>query len=223
MINITAFKEKFISLLKSTERKGVDETIKYLEDSGFFEAPASTQYHGAYPGGLLEHSYNVYLQALYIYKIECKIKPQIKDALDEKSIIIASLLHDVCKAEVYKEIKKWRKDETKPAGKQWEQYDTWKHTYDDNPFGHGEKSVIVLLHKRLIELTEEEMLAIRWHMGAWDLSTYPDARKSFDSACDKTPLVPIIIAADTLASRAIEVRGEVKEEEKKETEKKTEQ
>ena len=53
---IAANKDKFIELLQSTGRKGVDTMIGVLEELGFFSAPASTRFHLAYEGGLLEHS-----------------------------------------------------------------------------------------------------------------------------------------------------------------------
>ena len=53
-------KEKFISLLRSTNREGMENLLEFLEKSDFYKAPASTRYHGNYEGGLLEHSMKVY-------------------------------------------------------------------------------------------------------------------------------------------------------------------
>lgn len=36
-----------------------EDIIERLRRQGFFNAPASTKYHGAYEGGLFEHSLNV--------------------------------------------------------------------------------------------------------------------------------------------------------------------
>ena len=41
---------------------GNNRLMDYLEGGGFFTAPASTKYHGAYPGGLYDHSKQVFLQ-----------------------------------------------------------------------------------------------------------------------------------------------------------------
>ena len=49
-------KETFISLCQSITRPGMPELLAWLENSDFFTAPASTRYHGAYEGGLVEHS-----------------------------------------------------------------------------------------------------------------------------------------------------------------------
>lgn len=201
-----ANKDKFLELLRSTNREGVEDLITKLEEVGFFEAPASSKFHGDYPGGLLEHSLNVYQQAAYLYKVETHIKPDLAPKIPMESIIIASLLHDVCKADLYMKVKKWKKDETKPKGQQWEQKEVYDHDYTKFPLGHGEKSVIWLL-KNGFKLTDDEIMAIRWHMGSWDLSTYSDSKACFNAASDSCPLLAIIICADTLAARITEVRG----------------
>ena len=53
-------KEEFITLLKSTNREGIENLLNFLERSDFYTAPASTRFHGNYEGGLLEHSMKVY-------------------------------------------------------------------------------------------------------------------------------------------------------------------
>lgn len=53
-------KERFIEIFTSQiHRPGAAELLEWLESTDFFEAPASTHYHGSYPGGLVEHSLNV--------------------------------------------------------------------------------------------------------------------------------------------------------------------
>ncbi len=59
-------KEKFIEALSSTGRKGLDTVIAKLEESGFFDAPASSKFHLSCKGGLMEHSMNVYEAALFV-------------------------------------------------------------------------------------------------------------------------------------------------------------
>ena len=53
-------KQQYIELLTATQRKGMDKLLAWLESTDFFTAPASTRFHGAYEGGLLEHSMTVY-------------------------------------------------------------------------------------------------------------------------------------------------------------------
>ena len=195
-------KEKFVSLLQSTHREGLDKVIAGLEKLGFFTAPASSKHHLAEKGGLLQHSLNVYEQAALIREIEVGMKPELAEKLPNESIIIASLLHDVCKAEIYKiELKNKKNEQTG----QWEKVPQYVAHYEHCPMGHGEKSVIRLLRMGL-ELTNDEILAIRWHMGAWDLSDSFEAKGNFNSAGDKSPLLAVIIAADGLATRITEVK-----------------
>ena len=193
-------KARFIELLKSTNRNGVDVVIAGLDKLGFFNAPASTKHHLAEPGGLLKHSLNVYTQAVAIRDAQIALRPELAESVPLESVILVALLHDVCKAEIYKTVKKNRKDEN---GK-WEQYDAYESDYTHCPLGHGEKSAIRLLRMGL-ELTNDEIAAIRWHMAEWDLVDSYEAKGNFHAACDKYPLLPIIIAADELATRILEV------------------
>ena len=193
-------KEEFCKILRETNRKGVEQVIDGLEKLGFFKAPASSKHHLAVEGGLLQHSLNVYCQADAIRSSQIHLDAKIEERLPMDSIIIVSLLHDVCKAEIYKKVQKFRKD----ANNKWEQYDTYDQDYSHCPLGHGEKSVIRLLRMGL-ELTEDEIAAIRWHMGAWDLPSSFEASKNLGAAQDKYPLVTVLMAADMMATRITEV------------------
>lgn len=192
-------KEEFISLLRSTEREGIDRVISKLESMGFFTAPASSKNHLCVKGGLLEHSMNVYKMAKMIREQLLAVQPELK--IKEESVIIASLLHDVCKADIYKKGLKWRKDD---QGR-WEQYEAYEIDYTNFPMGHGEKSVMMLLMCGL-RMEQDELLAIRWHMGAWNLAFQNFEDKScISAAADKCPLVTLIQAADNLAAHVLEV------------------
>lgn len=194
-------KERFVEELKNTGRAGVDRVAAGLEELGFFTAPASTRFHGSVPGGLLHHSLNVYDEAMVIRDSQLKFRPEMADKLTPASVAIAALLHDVCKAEVYKEVEKFRKDKN---GK-WEKYTTYGVDYSAMPLGHGEKSVIRLLRWGL-ELTDDEILAIRWHMHAFDMPSSNEASGCFTAAGNKCPLFAVLIAADGLASRILETK-----------------
>lgn len=199
---ISANKDKFVELLQSTHRPGVDNVINALEELGFFSAPASTRFHLAYEGGLLEHSLGVCRIALMVRKQVLLVRPDLEPQLSIESIILTTLLHDVCKAEIYKRAIKRRKNERGI----WEDYEGYDVDYSDYPAGHGEKSVIVLLQSGL-ELTKEEVLAIRWHMSAWDLpfQSY-ELMGSLNAAREKTPLIGILQAADGLSANVLETR-----------------
>ena len=138
-------KEKFIELLRSTNRENIEELIKFIQKTDFFEAPASTRFHGSREHGLVEHSLKVYellLQKVKTASIEIKTP--------EESLILIALLHDICKANYYKIDYR----NAKNALGVWE-----KVPY----YGHGEKSVMMITE--YIKLTPEEKYAIRWHMG----------------------------------------------------------
>lgn len=77
---------------------------------------------------------------------------------------------------------------------------TWSHN-DQLPLGHGEKSVIIL--QQFIKLEVCEMLAIRWHMGPWDISDYY-GKYAYNEAVKKHPLVSMLHVADMEATHIIE-------------------
>ena len=84
---ITTNRDLIISLLRATEREGIEKVIRYLDESGFYEAPSSTNRHHNWKGGLAEHSLGVYKMAL-----------ELNSDIPHESLVIASLLHDICKA-----------------------------------------------------------------------------------------------------------------------------
>lgn len=192
-------KNEFISLLTATGRNGIKSVIDYLDKAGFFKAPASVSRHLSYDGGLLEHSLNVYKTALNLREYMIAMRPEIEDRLPLDSVVITALLHDVCKTNIYRKITKYRKDENN----RWESYDGYDADYTRFPLGHGEKSVVMLLRLGL-ELTNDEILAIRWHMSAWDLPFQSYESKCNISAASDVPLVAILQAADILAAHILE-------------------
>ena len=192
-------RENFIELLRSTNRQGMERVIDGLDKVGFFSAPASVNRHLNREGGLAEHSLNVCRMALRLRDVAVDVNPALAERLPQESVIIAALLHDVCKSNIYKKAKKWRKDEQN----RWEQYDSYDVDYGRLPVGHGEKSVIMLLSLGL-KMTKDEIVAIRWHMGAWDLSTSREANQNISAANSEFPLTAIIQSADALATHLVE-------------------
>lgn len=206
--NINENKEEFVKLLKSTGREGVDDVIEELERLGFFSAPASAGHHLNVEGGLVQHSLNTCKAAFAIWEGMKALEPSLDTEVKKESIIISALLHDVCKADVYKRSVKKRKNKLG----QWEDCEGYKVSYKDFPMGHGEKSLVVILLSGL-ELYDDEMLAIRWHMGAWGLNqnSFEDVR-NYDTAQKEYPLVAIIHAADVMAANVMERTGEEMDE-----------
>lgn len=197
-------KEEFIELLRSTHREGVEDLLEGLENMGFFTAPASANHHLNTEGGLVQHSLNTCKAALMVWEGMAAIEPGLEKEVERESVIIASLLHDVCKSDIYfRTVKK-----KKTAIGTWEDNEGYKVSYKNFPMGHGEKSVILLLCNG-IALSDDEMLAIRWHMGAWgiNMNSYEDQR-CFDTSQKLYPLVTIIQVADKLAANIMERNGE---------------
>ena len=114
-------------------------------------------------------------------------------------------LHDVCKTDIYHRTVKKRKN--KVTG-MWEDTEGYGISYKKFPMGHGEKSVIQLLLSGLA-LQDDEMLAIRWHMGAFglNLNSYEDER-CYDTARMEYPLCSIVQCADSLAAAIMETTSE---------------
>ena len=194
-------KENFQKILSDTKRKGIESVLAKLEEYGFYDAPASTKFHLSCKGGLVEHSLNVFEAAMFLRKQIIQRKQKLEEQLPLESIAICSLLHDTCKTDIYKEGILSRKN----TDGYWEKYVGYQVDYNNVlPLGHGEKSVIMLLSWGL-ELTPDEMLAIRWHMNAWDLPMQsPEHKDSFNAAKAKTPLVALILSADGIASGLLE-------------------
>lgn len=170
-------KEEFIELLRQTNREGIESLIDFLNKTDFFEAPASTKFHGCYKGGLLEHSIKVY----EILKNKTE---------DSDTVKIVALLHDVCKANFYKVDYR----NAKNAQGIWEKVPYY--TIDDTiPYGHGEKSVMMI--SEFIKLTPEERYAIRWHMG---FTEPKELYSTIGAAYKKYPLALLIHEADLEAT-----------------------
>ena len=187
-------KDTVINLLKETSRTGIIDLIDYMEESGFFEAPCSSDKHLAKEGGLLEHSLNV------VYKM-MELDKAFKSDLPWDSIIICGLLHDLGKMGdhgkanyVFNVLKSGTVSAAKP--------------YKTNPeliyLPHEVRSVMIA--ERYIELTEEEESAILWHNGLYGAFKY-------DIPGKETPLYMVLHFADMWASRVTEKEGEGKEEE----------
>ena len=135
-------KEEFIKIYKENiHREGADKLLSFLEGthSDFFEAPASTKYHGNYEGGLCEHSINVY-HCLKDYLSRQRVKDTYKMKYSDETIAIVALLHDICKTNIYK-----------------------KGFKNQKINGTWEKSVYMI--QPFMKLSREEAFAIRYHMG----------------------------------------------------------
>ena len=187
-------KERFIEIFRrDIKRDGAEALLSYLMSDGcdFFRAPASTRYHGAYEGGLVEHSLNVY-DCLCDYLARKRVKDVYGIEYSPESIAIAALLHDLCKINFYVE-----------STRNVKENGTWKsvpyYTIDDRlPYGHGEKSVYIA--SGYMRLTRDEAFAIRYHMGF----SGPEDMNSVSSAFEMFPLAFALNVADTEAAYFVE-------------------
>lgn len=160
MPDLNALKDQFVQLYKENiTRPGSDRLLEYLlsDSSDFFTAPASTRYHGAYEGGLCEHSINVF-ECLKSYLERERVKDTYGLDYTDESIAIVALLHDLCKINLYRTSFRNAKNDMGV----WEKVPYFEF-HDTLPYGHGEKSVYII--SGFMRLTREEAFAIRWHMG----------------------------------------------------------
>lgn len=170
------------------------DLMAYLNSGGFFTAPASTKYHGAYEGGLFDHCVAV-TNALEDFSLCMGLNWQ-----REESPFIVGMFHDLCKCDQYRlkekpEIIRDGLGAEVILGEEQPEYE-----YNDKTVlkGHGTKSILIL--SQYITLTEEEMLCIRYHMGAYETDDWD----GFDRAIRKYPNVLWTHTADMYASK---VRG----------------
>lgn len=149
----------------------------WLDSIGYFDVPASLKHHGNYNGGLFDHSYAVTKHLLKMWTWE--------GLTDLKSSIIVGMFHDICKVDDYI-----------PNDRDYLNYKPWRSNPNKVLNGHGEKSVILI--SNWLTLTEEEMLCIRWHMGAFDS---PENWDFYNRAVKKYPSVLLTHTADMFASQ----------------------
>ena len=188
-------KEEFIEIFKEhITRDGADKLLDYLTNkSDFFSAPASARYHGSYPGGLLEHSLNVY-ECLCDYVSRPRVKELYGMNYSDETLAISALLHDVCKTNFYKLGTRNVKEDGV-----WKSVPSYS-IEDKLPYGHGEKSVYII--SGYMRLTRDEAFAIRYHMGFAGAS--PEERGNVGNAFEMFPLAFALSVADMEATYYIE-------------------
>lgn len=195
-------KERFIEILLSTKRPGVDKLIDWMEREGFFSSPCSGAHHLAKEGGLAEHSLNVLGVMQDMSFLLCNgpdpLSKEVQDA-----IIICSLLHDLGKCGDYGKpgyvpnmIKSRKKDENGEYPLVQSEAKPFEVNKDLIPVDHEVRSVKIA--SKFIDLTEKEELAILWHNGLYGTFKYQIQGK-------ETPLYLLLHFADMWASRVVEV------------------
>ena len=196
-------KETIEELLRTTKRQGIEDLLHLMDINGFYTAPCSSKYHLAKPGGLAEHSLNVYRTALAIasklYAYPNKLTQEMLD-----SIVICTLLHDLGKAGQfgkpnYRRVLKPQAEITAEfIVDGFDSLDPESIGFETNKdllyIPHEVRSVAIA--SQYIDLTEEEQFAITYHNGLYG------ELKGFKGK--ETPLQMILHFADMWASRVVE-------------------
>lgn len=175
---------KMMTLPNGTPLIPVD-MLDWLVEKGFFKAPASTKHHGAHEGGLFQHSTAV-MKSLVGLTESCHLNWQ-----DERSPYIVGMFHDLCKIDQYRNTSYGLTLDGQPLHNPCE----WEYNPHTLLKGHGEKSVMLL--SQFYTLTEEEILCIRYHMGAF---TPKEEWNDYTGAIHAYPNVLWTHQADMLAS-----------------------
>lgn len=194
--------ERFEHLLKSTKRSGIEDLIEFIRKSDFYTAPASTRFHSCHEGGLLEHSLNVYDRLISKFNDELW---ESSVEVGSDSLIIAALLHDLCKSYFYgTELKNKKEYHDKGSKSDSNGRFDWvtvpSYVVDDKiPYGHGEKSVMMI--EEYIKLKPIERYAIRWHMG---FSEPKENWNTLGTAMRKYPLILALHMSDLESTYLLE-------------------
>lgn len=190
-------KEKFISILKTIEREGADIAglINKLETSDFFTAPASTQYHCSYRGGLCEHSLNVYNQLCKVVSI---MPEDPKNTYSQDTLKIVSLLHDFSKMNFYEIAERNTKDENG----NWIKvpYIKVKDSKDRFLYANHEFNSLYMVSSFIPLNIEEEVAISHHHMGMSEDSI----KDNISGIVNRYPLALYLHLADMLSCYIIE-------------------
>lgn len=165
-------------------KRDVQPLVNFLIETDFFIAPASINYHENFQGGLYLHSKKVYIALLHLNQL-------LDKKYSKETLFYCAFCHDLCKINYYEKVEKWKKDEKN----RWESYMGYK-VIDKFPVGHGAKSIIIA--NKYVQLTEEQMIAIAHHMGAF-MAVDSYSSMIYSDARNFSPLVTMLHAADMIA------------------------
>lgn len=197
---IPSVRDMIETALRKTEREGVDDLIAYMDEIGFFKAPASGGNHSNGEGGLAEHSLNVMTM---IEKLGVAALGGDGYNAIQNSAVIAALLHDLGKCGDYGKqmyvpnmIKDGRPTKAEPEQKyKQSEAKPWKRNPDLLPLDHATRSI--KLATLFIDLTEDEEFAIRYHDGLYETANY-------GVKGHETQLYMLLHWADLWSSRVLE-------------------
>jgi 23S rRNA maturation-related 3'-5' exoribonuclease YhaM len=174
LVDIEKNKDLALYFLQSVKRDGINSLIKYLCNSDYFIAPASTSFHDSCPGGLCLHSLNL----LHAFE---EANSQLNKPIPHDSVVICGLLHDLCKVNAY----------VKTNG-----------GYSSVKGIKGHATLSILRINEHIQLTQQEDDIIRYHMGLFGIFTYHEHDTlAMYKAISRTPQVQIFAALDMADSK----------------------
>ncbi len=184
-LNLESQKQEFLTICRAAiRREGIEALLDWLCKADFFTAPASAHYHGAYAGGLCQHSLDVYRYAK-------KLTFLLPKEPSEESLAVATLFHDLCKVNLYKTDRRNQK-----INGEWREVPFYVIDEKFHFGGHGSKSVYLV--QQFMKLTTEEAAAINCHMGFSDGN--PNAVRDIGNAYHQFPLAWLVHVADEAAT-----------------------
>ena len=177
----------FTELLNINADDPVVKLLKYLEnESDFFSCPASTKHHSNEPYGLIRHSLLVYSHGLKLAPV------MLSGNVDMYYLTVSCLFHDLCKVNMYE--MKTRNVKNEETGN-WEKAPYYRVKDSYLSYGHGVESMLRL--NKYIAMPDPWNQAVRWHMGAYDIS--PLDKVAIDKALFSFREVLFLHTADMLS------------------------
>jgi 23S rRNA maturation-related 3'-5' exoribonuclease YhaM len=181
------FVHSLFGVLKTAPDDPVWKLLYHLEkETDFYTAPASTHFHGAEESGLIRHSLLVTANGLDFAPL------LLNGEINRYQLVVSCLFHDLCKVNMYEVKTKNVKNEITGV---WEKAPYYSFRKDYIAFGHGIESLLRI--DAFISLPESWRHAIRWHMGAYDLS--PSDKFSHEKALSEYREVLFLQTADMQA------------------------
>jgi hypothetical protein len=185
-------------LIQHGDSEGIkiaDRCLKWLRNTDFYSAPASTVYHESCPSGLLHHTLQVVDKIVELSMLPTFLCVSIEEA------VITAIVHDWCKIELYESyIRNVKNEETG----QWEQKPAYRRREPRIPLGHGTTSLYMA--QKFFKVSLEQACAIRWHMSKWN--THDVENDDLNYSNNKYPLVLMLQFADQLAINRYECNEE---------------
>lgn len=224
--NKATFIELLSDALSRRPEANVDGLLAKLEASDFYYAPASTRFHGAYKGGLVDHSLNVYYNMMSLAKNkhllavhqQVPVKDEsgnevstedkiIEGEIEGDSIVIVSLLHDFSKMNYYKIGYQNKKVYCESGGKSdnggrfdWVTVSRYETIPAEERFIYGShEETSEFMVRQFVPLTYQESAAILHHHFSLSFDSVKDAGV-VGNVYNRYPIAALLHAADMISA-----------------------